>query len=48
MCAAPEVDKDAPFSMLATILEADPYLGRILTGRVYCGARQSRHADQSA
>lgn len=28
---------DAPFSMLATTLEADPYLGRILTGRVQTG-----------
>ncbi|MBB4264840.1 translational GTPase TypA [Roseospira visakhapatnamensis] len=28
---------DAPFSMLATTLEADPYLGRILTGRVETG-----------
>ena len=34
---APDVDKDAPFAMLATILEADPYLGRMLTGRVYSG-----------
>ena len=34
---APKVDKDAPFTMLATILEADPYLGRILTGKVYSG-----------
>ncbi len=34
---APDVDKDAPFTMLATILEADPYLGRILTGKVYSG-----------
>ncbi|HEU5046363.1 MAG TPA: translational GTPase TypA [Rickettsiales bacterium] len=34
---APDVDKDAPFSMLATILDSDPYLGRILTGRVYSG-----------
>ncbi len=34
---APDVDKDAPFSMLATILDADPYLGRILTGRIYSG-----------
>lgn len=33
----PNVDQDAPFTMLATILEADPYLGRILTGRVYSG-----------
>ncbi len=34
---APDVDEDAPFAMLATILEADPYLGRILTGKVYSG-----------
>ncbi len=34
---APDVDKDAPFSMLVTLLESDPYLGRVLTGRVYSG-----------
>ena len=28
---------EAPFRMLATTLEADPYLGRILTGRVVSG-----------
>ncbi|WP_413204611.1 translational GTPase TypA [Rhodospirillum sp. A1_3_36] len=28
---------DAPFTMLATTLEADPYLGRILTGRIETG-----------
>lgn len=33
----PNVDKEAPFSMLATIIESDPYLGRILTGKVYSG-----------
>ena len=33
----PDVDKEAPFAMLATILDADPYLGRILTGRIYSG-----------
>jgi len=33
----PEVDMDAPFSMLVTTLESDPYLGRILTGRVQSG-----------
>ncbi|MDI9349989.1 MAG: translational GTPase TypA [Candidatus Symbiobacter sp.] len=33
----PKVVKDAPFAMLATILEADPYLGRILTGRILSG-----------
>ncbi|NKD55771.1 MULTISPECIES: translational GTPase TypA [unclassified Haematospirillum] len=34
---APERNLDAPFSMLATTLEADPYLGRILTGRIATG-----------
>ena len=29
--------EDAPFTMLATTLEADPYLGRLLTGRVVSG-----------
>ncbi|HNR75932.1 MAG TPA: GTP-binding protein, partial [Parvularculaceae bacterium] len=29
--------KDQPFRMLATTLEADPYLGRILTGRIVAG-----------
>lgn len=34
---APVSDKEAPFKMLATILTADPYLGRILIGKVYTG-----------
>ena len=35
---APDVGpEDAPFTMLATTLEADPYLGRILTGRIQSG-----------
>jgi GTP-binding protein len=34
---AREVDKEAPFSMLATILSSDPYVGKILIGRVYSG-----------
>jgi GTP-binding protein len=33
----PKRDLNAPFSMLATTLEADPYLGRILTGRIATG-----------
>ncbi|WP_142849169.1 translational GTPase TypA [Telmatospirillum sp. J64-1] len=33
----PKRDVEAPFSMLATTLEADPYLGRILTGRIHTG-----------
>ena len=35
---APDIDADAPFTMLATTLEADPYLGRVLTGRIQCGS----------
>jgi GTP-binding protein len=33
----PKRNMDAPFTMLATTLEADPYLGRILTGRIETG-----------
>lgn len=33
----PECNPNAPFSMLATILEADKFLGRILTGKVQTG-----------
>src|SRR6476660_219095 len=34
---APTVDPDAPFGMVATIMEYDPYLGRVLTGRIEQG-----------
>lgn len=34
---APKRDIDGPFTMLATTLEADPYLGRVLTGRIHSG-----------
>ncbi|MCG8357942.1 MAG: GTP-binding protein, partial [Kiloniellales bacterium] len=34
---APEADEDAGFAMLATMLDADPYLGRVLTGRIHSG-----------
>ena len=33
----PEAHVDGPFSMLASLLEADAFLGRILTGRVHTG-----------
>jgi GTP-binding protein len=33
----PKVDRNAPFSMLTTLLESDPYLGRVLTGKIYSG-----------
>ncbi|HWG79949.1 MAG TPA: GTP-binding protein, partial [Stellaceae bacterium] len=33
----PVADIDQPFAMLATTLESDPYLGRVLTGRIHSG-----------
>lgn len=35
---APKVDKDAPFAMLATTLESNPFLGRVLTGKIASGS----------
>ncbi|MHB1302808.1 MAG: translational GTPase TypA [Acidiphilium sp.] len=34
---APNLDADAPFAMVVTILESDNFLGRVLTGRVEQG-----------
>ena len=34
----PPVVEEGPFRLLATTLEADPYLGRILTGRITSGS----------
>ena len=34
---APAADPDKPFAMLVTTLESDPYLGRVLTGRIHAG-----------
>ena len=34
---APIAEQNAPFKMLVTTLEADNFLGRILTGRIYSG-----------
>ena len=33
----PVRDPDSPFAMLATMLEYDSYLGRVLTGRIHAG-----------
>ncbi|MGH6999949.1 MAG: translational GTPase TypA [Stellaceae bacterium] len=33
----PVSEPDAPFAMLATTLEYDPYVGRVLTGRIHKG-----------
>ncbi|HXE16746.1 MAG TPA: translational GTPase TypA, partial [Stellaceae bacterium] len=35
--APPKAELDKPFALLATILEYDPYLGRVLTGRIETG-----------
>lgn len=40
----PDVDTDAPFGMLVTMLESDPYLGRVLTGRIYSGTAKMNMA----
>ena len=34
----PTVDRDAPFAMVASILEYDNFLGRVLTGRIEQGS----------
>ena len=34
---APKVNENEPFKMLVTTLEADPFVGRVLTGRVMSG-----------
>src|SRR5438105_4278147 len=35
--APPHADPEAPFAMLATTLDYDPYLGRVLTGLIHSG-----------
>ena len=35
---APDVDADGSFRMLVTTLESDPFLGRVLTGRIQAGS----------
>jgi GTP-binding protein len=44
---APTVEADKPFSMLATTLEYDSYLGRILTGRILTGRAKINMAVKS-
>jgi len=44
---APDHDQEAPFAMLATTLEADPYLGRVLTGRIQSGTVKLNQAVKS-
>jgi GTP-binding protein len=40
----PIARRSAPFAMLATILEYDPFLGRLLTGRIESGRAQAGDA----
>jgi GTP-binding protein len=40
----PPLVEDGPFRMLATTLEADPYLGRVLTGRIRSGSVKPNQA----
>jgi GTP-binding protein len=40
----PVADADGPFRMLATTLEANPYLGRLLTGRIAAGTVRTNMA----
>jgi GTP-binding protein len=40
----PPVTTDGPFRMLATTIEADPFLGRILTGRISSGVARPGQA----
>ncbi len=37
----PKFDVNAPFTMLATLLESNPYFGRMLTGRIMSGTAKS-------
>ncbi len=45
--APPVVDTTGPFRMLATTLEYDPYVGRLLTGRISAGSVHSNMTVQA-
>ncbi len=38
---SPKVDKTAPFSMLVTMIENNPFLGRLVTGRIMSGTAKT-------
>ena len=40
----PPVVEDGPFRMIGTILEANPYLGRLVTGRIFSGSVKPNQA----
>src|SRR5437879_12606942 len=41
---SPPTVEDGPFRMIGTILEANPYLGRIITGRITSGSIKPNQA----
>ncbi len=45
--APPKVDPDGPFVMLATTLERNPHLGRLLTGRIESGSIRPNETVQA-
>ena len=45
--APPQVE-EGPFRLLGTILEANPYLGRVVTGRITSGTDRAEPAGQGA
>ncbi len=45
---APPVVEEGAFRMLGTILEANPYLGRIITGRISAGSVKPNQAVEGA
>src|SRR5947208_630538 len=44
---APRSEREAPFAMLATTLDYDPYLGRVLTGLIHSGVARVNMAVKS-
>ncbi len=44
---APDVDTDGAFRMLVTTLESDPFLGRVLTGRIASGSLSANNTIQA-
>ena len=45
--APPDVEPDSPFRMLVTTLEANPYLGPILSGRILAGSIAANNAAKA-
>ncbi|MDI1229100.1 MAG: translational GTPase TypA [bacterium] len=43
----PKVEENKPFSMLVTMIESNPYLGRVVTGRITAGSVKTNQALKS-